>query len=302
MAPKRPPEAELGITPEARGAALQRAPREGAPSRVGATARDDLSFMEEVVRELAAQNEQARAEQSHEQSSPERPPVSAERPRTVRVERDSAFRTPEGAPSARAYLPARTLAPGRSEAIETETVKFSDPRKLPTVRVSRPGQRPALTDVPVSRPRIFLSPDDDTLDSASYDDVPLPRESMPGDSAPTLRSAPAAPAKTSSSRSLTPWIAGLLVVAITGVFAVAFASRWWSTRALQGGAAVVSPSAIVQPAPPRKEASKPSSETVPSDAKPASDASSPATALPSSDARRPPPTGPRSGGGSDRWF
>jgi hypothetical protein len=290
MAPKRPPEAESGNTPEARGATRQRAPRSGESSR------DDISFMEEVVRELAAQNEQARSDSPPEPATLDFPPASAERPRTVRVERDSGFRTPEGISSARAYLPARTLSPGRSETIETETVQVNDPRKLPTMRVARARRQVGAPEGSGRGPRTSSPGDEPERDSLPEDS--LLRDSLSGDSAPTLRSAPGVAVK--PQRPLGPWIAGLILLAVTGAFVVAVASRGWTLRSL-GGSAVSSPGPQVKAEEPLKEALPVVQGSAPGEAKPAADVGAP-TALPSSTALPKAPSTPRQGNGSDRWF
>src|SRR5262245_16246097 len=116
---------------------------EGSPPAQNAPARDDAAFMEEVVRELAEQNDHARSE---EVSTPDPKKAETERPRTVRVDRDSGFRTPEGVSSARAYLPAKTVAPGHSEPVEIETVKVEDPRRMPTIRIPRQRKEVVSTE------------------------------------------------------------------------------------------------------------------------------------------------------------
>ncbi len=121
--------------------------------------------MEQILRELSEQNEHARVDRTPRAPaagtgarlaadvaagalSPSRSPV-------IRVERDRGFRTAEGTPNARAYLPAKTLAPGRSAPLPTATVHVADPRRLPTLRVPRaraPSVAPASERAPESRP------------------------------------------------------------------------------------------------------------------------------------------------------
>lgn len=209
MAPGRPrveqEEAETGMGASSSPTST---PREG-PS-------GDTAFMEQVLLELSAQNEHAREEQ--ERAAPSAPDTLPPRPRTVRVERDSEFRTPEGVPSARAYLPARTLAPGRSEPIDPDRVHVADPRKLPTVRIARPRgdasrkerPAPASSREPSSEP---------TLDWSS----PVPDET-----APTLRSASPQLARLRPPETRR-WIGWVLFAAVAGVLLVALMARLRAT-------------------------------------------------------------------------
>lgn len=196
------------------------APREGG--------RGDTDFMEEIVRELSAQNEIARASSGvpstretpvsgavaaapdTASSMPSRGDISGEqiaRPRTVRVDRDSGFRTPEGVASARAYLPVKTVAPGRSAEVEIETVKVSDPRRLPTVRIDRE--------------RRVAREGSDTARSGRR-----PRAASPDDSAPTLRSAPGLKAEPKSA-PVSFWVGAVVLAAVVGILVVALAARLW---------------------------------------------------------------------------
>jgi hypothetical protein len=209
MAPKHLRGAETGFEPKsAAGAVSPSVRREGPP-------REDTAFMEEIVRELAAQNEHARSDGASSSTPGGAPIASTGRPRTVRVERDSGFRTPEGVPSARAYLPVRTVAPGRTEPMETETVKVSDPRRLPTVKVPRERDDSGKTVIT----------------------QPARRMGHLEDSAPTLRSAPAAAVPSEPPRaSLAFWIGAVILAALAGVLVVALAARFWPAVSAQGQA------------------------------------------------------------------
>lgn len=157
--------------------------------------------MEEILRELSAQNEQAQANGAVRRGL--RDSATATRRDgagpTIHVERDGAFRTPEGTPSARAYLPAKTLAPTPSAPIEIATVRVADPRRLPTVRVPRKHERGGLAS-------------------------PLPDEGVP-----TLRSG--APADGAPKEILPDarrshmgwWVAGMAALALAAAVAVAIA-------------------------------------------------------------------------------
>lgn len=125
--------------------------------------------MEQILRELSEQNEHARVDRTPRAPgaaagarlvadvaaaalSPSRPPV-------IRVERDRGFRTAEGTSNARAYLPAKTVAPGRPAPLPTATVHVADPRRLPTLRVPRavvPSARPHSRSASESRPMAVL--------------------------------------------------------------------------------------------------------------------------------------------------
>ena len=134
------------------------------------------------------------------------PPPAAERVRTVHVDGDGAFRTPEGVTTARAYLPAKALAPGRTEAIERETVKVTDPRKLPTMRLPRERRAEA--------PSAAGSPSERT--PVSEGDAST-RSSVPASS----------PAVSSRRPGVRFWIAGVVGVAVFGALLVALAARFW---------------------------------------------------------------------------
>lgn len=352
MAPRHPRGAASGNEIEAGASAPTSAPRDGRQSHPPAAPRDDSTFIEEVVRDMLAQNERARSDPSpgelsdaaatsargapassiedtfpsRESAALESPHTSAEptprtpelslgtttpsaraassparaasspapapapaappaeRPRTVRVERDSGFRTAEGVAAARAYLPAKTVAPGRTEPIEVETVKVSDPRKLPTIRLPRERREEILREGAGRGPRVAL----------------------PEDSAPTLRSAPAKPPSPQAERStLALWIAGVVAVAVFGVLVVALAARFW-------------PSVAARPAPsiaPRDPAPSPSGalttiaddpSSPPTAASPVEEhPAAPPSALPSAAPSSEPTAAPRGGSPaprSDRWF
>lgn len=272
MAPKRPPGEEsgseqgIGVSPRPTCASS-----EGAPG-------EDVPFMEQVLLELSVQNENARAGADDGQRTAAAPPAVADPPRTrtVRVERDSEFRTPEGVPSARAYLPARTLAPGRNEPIDTETVRVSDPRKLPTVRLPPREQKdPSSTE---GRGR-------------------GPRASALDDNAPTLRSASPLFA-TERPRETRRWVGWVVFAALAGVLLVAFAARFRS------GPARPSPSPISRvagAAPPPSSVDPP--PALPSPGPAASDArsSSPEVAPPATGTSDPSARAPARRK-SDRWF
>jgi hypothetical protein len=369
MTPKNPRGAQPGTEGEARASGHPSAPRDlrQAPPRAGARSRDDDAFMEEVVRDILAQNERARStvtasfrpgppssdgepscdvtersarppeleahitersarapatdlhttepsarapephsiterqargpapevhttERSARAIAPPAAPVpaaspAAERPRTVRVERDSGFRTPEGVATARAYLPAKTLSPGRTEPIEVETVKVNDPRKLPTMRLPRDRRSEAPADGSSTRPR------------------PAPAE----EGAPTLRSLPESSSSVFPQRlSLSFWIAGVVGVAVFGVLLVALAARFWPSVVARPSPSVepgpsnsrpapVAPTALVTPgAPPSGPAPGSSHAAAPPTAAPTSDPSG----AHSSTAGAAPRSAPR----SDRWF
>lgn len=208
MAPKRPPGEESG-SEQGIGAS----PRPTCASGEGAPG-EDIPFMEQVLLELSVQNEHARAEAENGQPPAAAPPAGADgsppRPRTVRVERDSEFRTPEGVPSARAYLPAKTLPPGRTEPIDTETVRVSDPRKLPTVRLPT-RERKGSSGTEEGRGR-------------------GPRAAALDDNAPTLRSASPLFAR-ERPRETRRWVGWMVFAALAGVLVVALAARFRSSPA-----------------------------------------------------------------------
>jgi hypothetical protein len=267
MTPKRPRGEESGSEPgteaSVRSASIR---RDGPPP-------EDTAFMEEVLRELSEQNEQARVSSAER---PAEPPPAAEagsvpRPRTVRVERDSEFRTPEGVPSARAYLPARTLAPGRAEPVDPETVRVNDPRKLPTLRLPRPKKKEASPDsgAPSGRAR---------------------RNSLPDDNAPTLRSA-AQPVNGARRPEITRWIGWVVAAAITGALVVALAARFRASpprpsapRLSQVTPSELEPARSGSPSPASASVAAPSSRNV---------APTAASSVPSAPPRR---------AKSDRWF
>lgn len=203
-APNRPPGEQSGAEPESGVAASRSAMRPQAPA-------EDTSFMEEILLELSAQNEQARSNgglrRARREAASKRsdPPAATEKQATVHVPRDGAFRTAEGTPSARAYLPAKTLAPNPSGPIEIATVKVSDPRRLPTVRVPRHrSARGVGSSLPVS-------PDES---------VPTLRSGGPGAPSPTE-------APTISARPIHAawWVASLTLVAIAAVIVLLIAVR-----------------------------------------------------------------------------
>ena len=168
--------------------------------------------MEEILLELSAQNEQARSNGGlrrarREAATAKRsdPPAATEKPGTVHVPRDGAFRTPEGTANARAYLPAKTLAPNPSGPIEIATVKVSDPRRLPTVRVPRHRNVRGVGS---------------SLPGAVDESVPTLRSGSPEASAQ-------AEVKTISARPVHAawWVASLTLVAIAAVIALLIAVR-----------------------------------------------------------------------------
>jgi hypothetical protein len=164
-----------------------------------------------VLHALAAERARSPDPAVHTQTterSPRHP--EPERLRTVRVDSDSGFRTPEGIATARAYLPAKTLTPGRTEKIEIETVKVSDPRKLPTVRLPRDRRFEA------------------SAESSAAGSPPSPAPSPAEEDASTLRAVPASPSAASAWRpSLRFWIAGVVGVALFSALVVALAARFW---------------------------------------------------------------------------
>lgn len=194
---------------------------------------EDTAFMEQILNELSAQNEHARSERtlsspsagaaahptqgagaarSPEASHAQAGAPSALRSPTIRVERDRGFRTDEGTPSARAYLPSRTLSPGPTAPHETATVHVSDPRRLPTVRVPRDRDSSA----PSAPPRRSVPPPEDVV--------------------PTLRSAPGLHPHEASSSAVRWWLGGVMVAAVAGAIAVTLAVRFWSVPANASGA------------------------------------------------------------------
>lgn len=303
MTPRNPRGAQPGTEGEASASGHPSAPRDlrPAPPRARGRSPDDDAFMEEVVRDILAQNERARStatascrpgppssegepscdatersarppeleahitersarapatdlhttersarapeplsntERSARAPAPEvhttersarAPEPAAERLRTVRVERDSGFRTPEGVATARAYLPAKTLSPGRTGPIEIEPVKVNDPRKLPTMRLPRDRRSEAPADGGGARSR------------------PAPAE----EGSATPRSAPASSSSVFPQRlGLTFWIAGVVGVAVFGVLLVALAARFWPS-------VVARPSSSVEPGPPASRPAPP---------------------------------------------
>ncbi len=199
---------------------------------------EDTAFMEQILRELSAQNEHARSPlstgprsaanhgplearsertpdaQSREVTAPVTQGPSAPhavRSPTVRVERDGGFRTDEGTPSARAYLPSRTLAPGRSAPHETVSVHVSDPRRLPTLRV--PRDRVSSTS------------------SSRRGSIPPPEDVVP-----TLRSAPERMPQEAPPSTVRWWIGALMIAAVAGAIAVTLAAHLWSAPASASGA------------------------------------------------------------------
>lgn len=281
MAPKRPAGVQNGMEPAARGA-----PTPGQRT----TSRGDVAFMEEVVRELAAQNEHARGELplvAGEKAAA--PAASTERPRTVRVDRDSGFRTAEGVATARAYLPARTLAPGRTEPVETETVKVSDPRRLPTVRLPRDRDSSPSSSEGSARPSQPSSP------------VGSARPSVPEDSAPTLRSAPVPSSRPAERSVLGFWIGGVILVALAGVLVVMLAARMWPQGSMPGGSPTASPAPSARGGATASGGREAQHVTAPPAVTAAVEAPSAATAR-SSEARPRSSSGPRPGTTSDRWF
>jgi hypothetical protein len=265
MAPKRPRGEESGSEP---GIGAPVSPPSGEREARGG----DIAFMEQILLELSEQNEHARAEgmQRSGEPAPDAAGAAPPRPQTVRVDRDSEFRTPEGIPSARAYLPSKTLAPGRKEEIDTETVRVADPRKLPTMRrMSRPNAQPA-TD---GRRERFRSSSDDN--------------------APTLRSA--APVAADGHRPETRrWIGWVVVAAVAGALVVALAARF-------GAAPARPPRPVVSvEAPSVNGTPSPRASTLLSASPPASSPPSPNVAP--SAASSEPSARPRSAPKSDRWY
>lgn len=273
MAPKRPRGEKPG-SEQGGGEPLS------APSarRVGPPG-DDIAFMEQVLLELSAQNEHARAEtaQRAPEQAPAGPDASPSRPRTIRVERDSEFRTPEGVASARAYLPARTVAPGRSEPMDTSTVLVEDPRKLPTMRLPRrPKQSPGAAD------------EDREARAAAL-------ALLPDDNAPTLRSA--APVTADARRpEMKRWIGWVVAAAIAGVLVVAVAARFRSPPPGPPSPDISSPAPSARASAPPRAAAPPPAPAPSSTAAPSSRDAGPSPTAPEPSAR------PRSGPKSDRWF
>ncbi len=205
-APKRPRGEQQSAEPESGADMPRSAIRSQGPA-------EDTNFMEEILRELSAQNEQARSNGGlrralREAASVKRsdPPAAPERPSTVHVERDGAFRVPEGTVSVKAYLPAKTLAPNPSAPIEIATVKVSDPRRLPTVRVPRNrGPRGVGSSLHVAGPD---------------ESVPTLRSGAPGD--PSPKEVP-----TISARPIHAawWVASMTLVAIAVVIVLMLVVR-----------------------------------------------------------------------------
>jgi hypothetical protein len=194
---------------------------------------EDTAFMEQILRELSAQNEHARSERTSPRPAAGAPPTTQEavasgssaaphaplvassalRSPTIRVARDGGFRTDEGTPSARAYLPSRTLSPGRTTPHETATVHVSDPRRLPTLRVPRDRDSSA----PSAPQRASAPPPEEVV--------------------PTLRSAPGQRSREASSSAVRWWLGGVMLVAVAGAIAVTLAVRFWSVPSTASGAA-----------------------------------------------------------------
>lgn len=270
----------------------------------------DTAFMEQVLLELSAQNEHARQEQGTEPGAPAAPAARGAAPpagspsgaapgasppgappprtRTVRVERDSEFRTPEGIPSARAYLPARTLAPGHTEPIEADRVRVADPRRLPTVRLPRDRRDPAPRKSPGRAPQVASG-----LARSPEWSAPVPDET-----APTLRSASPAlmPPRRLDTRK---WIGWLIAAALVGALVVA-AIRFRSSRSGASPSPAPSPGpsvgAVLVPSA-RPSAASPTATAAPEPA-----ASAPTTESPDASAAPDASTHPPPGRKSDRWF
>lgn len=265
--------------------------------------------MEQILLELSAQNEHARAEASPRPADPTPATPEAPRARTVRVERDSEFRTPEGVPSARAYLPARTLAPGRTEPIDTETVRVSDPRRLPTVRLPRDRNNTPAAEGSGRKPRAAsegqarASSSRARAGAKDRDATPIAGGSRSGaldDNAPTLRSASPLAAEMRAPETRR-WIGWVVLAAIAGVLIVALAARFRSSPARPP---VPSPSqtAISQggSAPPVRESVL---QELPSPtAGPPKTGDAAPTTAPSQEPTQDPSARPRSAPKSDRWF
>ncbi len=229
----RPPELEAHITERS-----ARAPETDAhTTERSARAPEPLLNTERSARSPAPDvhttERSARDVRPPQRSLDPEPAPAAERPRTVRVERDSGFRTPEGVATARAYLPAKTLSPGRTEPIEVETVKVSDPRKLPTMRLPRDrrAEAPAAGS-----------------GSKSHGSGAAARPAEEG--APTLRSVPASSSSVFPQRlSLSFWIACVVGVAVFGVLLVALAARFWPSVTARPSPSVGQEPSASRPAP-----------------------------------------------------
>lgn len=292
-----PPSAarEIGSTPPAADARSDETPvpcavpRPPAPEPPAA----DTAFMEQVLLELSTQNEHARHGGGGEPGASEERPVQGSTPartRTVRVERDSEFRTPEGVPSARAYLASKTVAPGRSAPVEADRVRLEDPRRLPTVRLPRERRTTGPKNAPGRAPKPASTPE--------HLDWTTP---VPDETAPTLRSASPAlmPPRPSQSRR---WIGLVVAVALVGALIVA-AVRF---RASTPGASPPSGSSGA-PLPHRSAAVLPRPTVPPVPSSPASDPASTGAPAPSTGSAEPstsadPSTHPPATPKSDRWF
>jgi hypothetical protein len=213
MAPNHPPGENKGSQPKAEGSAS--AHQDG-------SAPNDTALMEEVVRELSEQNEHARTDGAFEAEPARKPGQETPIPRTVRLDGDSGFRTPAGAPAARAYLPARTLEPGQSEPpempLEMPSVKVEDPRRLPTLRL--PRMRKELVQ-----------------EEGKGRTARAGRSLMPDDTGtgPTLRSAVGISSRPKPAK-LSGWVLAIVVLSIVALVIVALAVRYLPASSVPGAA------------------------------------------------------------------
>lgn len=196
---KEPQREPQGIEPTAQGARASAAAGDG----------EKPVFGEQILSELSAQNERDKNDESGSAQADAASPAAEPEgpgPHTVRVGREEEFRSPEGTSNARAYLPARTLTPGRNAPVDKVRVRVNDPRRVPTVRLPREQKiAPTPADGRARGPRAAGGP-------AAAEAAPAQRSSALLTTARTTRAV---------SR---PWVRWVVVAAIA--VAIALLAAW----------------------------------------------------------------------------